>query len=569
MNGQTRASAILGLILCLVTLPAAFAQDPPVPAQDAPPDRTTPAAATETPAPDNRPVLELSLDEAVKRAMDNNLDIAVEKFNPELSAQSVRQIQGEYDPYLSSTITKGSQTDPPRNVFTGGEKVETDSALYNFGLFQSLKTGGTLTVDFDNNRSETNSVFSTFNPIFNSTFQAQLTQPLLRNFRIDGTRQQLRIAKKNREISDVQFRQTVTNTLAGVKQAYYNLLYAIENLEAQRRSLSLATKLLDENQIKVRVGTMAPLDVVSAESEVASREEGVIVAENLLAEAEDTLKQAIFPQNDAETWALRIVPTDRPSADPVPVDVNAALQRALANRTDMLTARKNLESADISVEYARNQTLPGVDFIAAYGTVGIGGTQLRDAAGQELPLPVAGGFNDALSAVFNRDFPTWRVGVNLTYPLFNRQAGALSARARLSREQSAASIRRLEMTIAAEVRSAGRSVETDMKRVQSTRAARTLAARRLDAEEKKFAAGMSTNFLVTQAQRDLALAEVAEIRAIADYRNSLVNFERVQEAGFGGGGGTLTIGSSSNGGGSNGGGSNGGGSNQGNNGSTF
>ena len=186
MNGHTRASAILGLILCLVTLPAAFAQDPPVPAQDAPPAQTTPAAATETPAPDNRPVLELSLDEAVKRAMDNNLDIAVEKFNPELSAQSVRQIQGEYDPYLSSTITKGSQTDPPRNVFTGGEKVDTDSALYNFGIFQSLKTGGTLTVDFDNNRSETNSVFSTFNPIFNSTFQAQLTQPLLRNFRVDG-----------------------------------------------------------------------------------------------------------------------------------------------------------------------------------------------------------------------------------------------------------------------------------------------------------------------------------------------------------------------------------------------
>ena len=240
------------------------------------------------------------------------------------------------------------------------------------------------------------------------------------------------------------------------------------------------------------------------------------------------------------------MPTDRPSADPVPVDVNAALQRALANRTDILTARKNLESADIYVEYAREpDACPGLDFVAAYGTTGIGGTQLRDAAGQALPLPVAGGFNDALSAVFGRDFPTWRVGVNLTYPLFNRQAGAHSARAQHLARPERRAVRRLEMPIAAEVRSAGRAVETNMKRVQSTRAARVLAAQRLDAEEKKFAAGMSTNFLVTQAQRDLALAEVAELRAIADYRKSLVNFERVQEAGFGGGGGTLTINSSS------------------------
>jgi outer membrane protein TolC len=545
MNGQTRASAALGLFLCFAPILPAFAQDAPDAPQEPPPpaqDATAPALQTQGP---DRPVLELSLDEAVKRAMENNLDIAVERFNPDFSAQGVRQVEGAYDPYFSSTLTKNSQTDPPRSAFTGGEKVDTDIDVYNVGLFQSLKTGGTLSVDFNNNRTATNNVFSTFNPIFNSTFNAQLTQPLLRNLRIDGTRQQLRIAKKNREISDVQFRQTVTNTLAGVKQAYYNLLYAIENLDAQRRSLSLAKKLLDENQIKVRVGTMAPLDVVSAESEVATREEGVIVAENLLAEAEDIVKQAIFPKSDPETWALRIVPTDRPSADPVPVDVNAALQRALENRTDMMTARKNLESADISLEYARNQTLPGVDLVAAYGSVGIGGTQLRDAFGDPLPLPISGGYGDAVSTLFDREFPSWSIGVNLTYPLFNRQARATSARARISREQSLASIRRLEMQIAAEVRSAARAVETDMKRVESTRAARVLSVRRLDAEEKKFAAGMSTNFLVTQAQRDLALAEVAEIRAIADYRNSLVNFERVQEAGFGGGGGTLTISSSS------------------------
>jgi HAE1 family hydrophobic/amphiphilic exporter-1 len=158
---------------------------------------------------------------------------------------------------------------------------------------------------------------------------------------------------------------------------------------------------------------------------------------------------------------------------------------------------------------------------------------VRDEQGNLLPTPIAGGFGDAVSDVFGRDFPTWSIGVNVSYPLFNRSAKAQAARARLSREQLEASLRRLEIQVTQEVRSAARAVETNFKRVQSTQAARVLQERRLDAEEKRFAAGMSTNFLVTQSQRDLAVAEVAELRAVADFRKSLVNFERVQEAGGG------------------------------------
>jgi outer membrane protein len=493
----------------------------------------TPARAQE-PAPPDRPILELSLDDAVKRTLENNNDIAVERYNPELSEESIRLYRGNYDPLLTSTISQNSRTSPASNAFAGAQTVDSKTTTYNFGAVQELKTGGNLRVDFTNNRGNTNSVFNTFNPSYNSSLNANLSQPFLRNFKIDANRLQLRVAKKNREISDVQFQQTVTNTVANVKDLYYDLLYAIDNLEAQRKSLSLAQKLLDENQIKVRVGTMAPLDVVAAQSEVASREEGVIVAEALVAEAEDAIKRAIFAENDSATWALRIVPTDRPTAEPMAVDVESATKRAIEQRTDVVAARKNLENADANVQYASNQKLPDLNLIAAYGSSGIGGTVIeREGFGGPIIRTIPGGYNDALSNVFGRDFPTWTFGVNFTYPIFNRQAQANSARAKISRDQTVASLRRLEMQVASEVRSAGRAVETNYKRVESTRAARVLAEQRLDAEQKKFAAGMSTNFAVTQAQRDLALASVLELRAVADYRKSLVNFERVQLAGGG------------------------------------
>jgi outer membrane protein TolC len=181
-----------------------------------------------------------------------------------------------------------------------------------------------------------------------------------------------------------------------------------------------------------------------------------------------------------------------------------------------------------------------VDFVGAYGTAGLGGTQLiRDGFGGPIIDTVPGGYGDALDAVFGRDFPTWTVGVNVTYPLFNRRASASAAQARLAKDQAIAALNRLELQVAQDVRNAGRNVESNFKRVESTRAARVLQERRLDAEEKKFAAGMSTNFLVTQAQRDLATAEVNDITAVLDYRNSLIEFERVQEAGVGAGSGVI------------------------------
>ena len=455
----------------------------------------------------------------------------MQRFEPQDQAEAVKQLRGFYDPLLTSTLRRSSSTEPARDVFSGGENVEADFSTYDFGVVQNLPTGGAFRADLTNGRTETTNENVLFNPGFRSGLDLSVTQPLLRDFKIDSQRLQLRIAKRNKDISDIQFRQTVVNTIASVKQQYYDLIYSIDNLEAQRKSLALASKLLDENQIKVRVGTMAPLDVVAAESEVAGREEAVIVAEAALLDAEDELRRAIFKDNAGENWTLRILPTDRPSADPSPVDANAAVLNALEKRTDVVAARKSLENSYDNQTFARNQKLPAVDFVGTYGTTGQAGTRILDENGQPLVVPVTGGFGSALGDVFGRDFPTWSVGLQISYPIFNRAASASAARARLSREQAEVSLRRLEIQVTQEVRSAARAVETNFKRVQSTQAARVLQERRLDAEQKRFNAGMSTNFLVTQSQRDLAVAEVAELRAMADYRKSIVNFERVQEAG--------------------------------------
>jgi outer membrane protein len=496
-----------------------------------------------------RPTLQLSLDEAVKRALENNVDIAVDRYNPDLSAQSVRSAEGYYDPFLFSTLTHSSADTKGTTAISGGTVVNSKTEVWNFGVSLPIQTGAGFTVTFNNNKRDSNSNLTSYSPLFNSALNLSLTQPLLKNFRVDSPRTQLRLTKKNREITDVQFRQTVINTVATVKIAYWELIYAIDNLDAAQKSLDLAKKLLEENEIRVKVGTMAPLDVVSAQSEVAGREQGVIVAENALANAEDQLKRYVFPQNDPAMWSTRIAPTDRPSAEPVPVDMEAAVKNALENRTDMVAARKSLEKDDLSLRFARNQLLPQVDLTATYGAAGAGGTQLiRDPAfGGPVVDTVPGGYSDALSQVFGRDYPTWSVGLYLTYAIPNRSLKASAAAAQITKEQNLASYRRLELQVAQEVRTAARGVESGFRNVTAATASRVLYAQRLDAEEKKFAAGMSTNYLVTQAQRDLATAEVIELRAIADYRESIINFQRVQEAGVSGYGAVTVLSSSSGG----------------------
>lgn len=287
---------------------------------------------------------------------------------------------------------------------------------------------------------------------------------------------------------------------------------------------------------------MAPLDVVQADAEAATRRQALALAEATLQTAEITLKVLIVNGTDDEMWRARITPIDRPEFRPEPLDVEGAVRRALQTRTDLEQARKTIDSNDVTLRFLRNQTLPAVDAVANYTSQGIGGTQfVRSGLGGSATQIIPGGYSDALTRLVARDYPVWQVQVNISYPLGGSVADASLARARVQRNQSTAQLRALELQVAAEVTNAALQVESTLKRYEAAAVARELAQTRLEAEQSRFEVGLSTNFFVVQAQRDLATAQNTELRALLDYRRSQVDYSRVQEAPAGRGGGITAI----------------------------
>ena len=479
--------------------------------------------------------VELTLDDATARALERNLDIAVERLNPQLQDYNIERILASYRPTVTSTFSTRSQTQPPTSQLNGGLVVNTDQNSYNTGLTQTVPWGGgNASVSWNNQRSASNNSFSNFNPSLSSTFQASYTQPLLRNFRIDGTRQQLTITKINRDVSDIQLRALLATTVANVRNAYWDLLYAVQAVEVARASLALAERLIEDNRARVEVGTLAPLDVVQAEAEAATRRQALVQAESTMQTAELSLKRLIVNGTGDELWRARITPIDRPEFSAANIDVESSVLFALGNRTDIERARKTIESNDVTMNYLQNQTLPGLDLTANYTTQGVGGNQfIRQGLGGDATQVIPGGFGDAVSSLAQFKYPVWQVQLNVSYPLGGSAQDASYARARVQRNQSTAQLRALELQVATEVTNAALQVTNSLTRYQAAQSARSLSETRLDAEQSRFEVGLSTNFFVVQAQRDLITAQDSELRALLDYRRAQVDFQRVQETGGG------------------------------------
>lgn len=500
------------------------------------------AVRAQTPASGS--VRRLTIDDAVRLALEQNLSLRVERFNPQISDLSLAQARTAWTPAVRTTLTTTGR-DAPVNSFLSGAQNKVTSGLFSSAVdvTQAFPWGGSASASWDSSRSTTNNLFSNFNPTLQSNVAFQYVQPFARNFRIDAARQQLLVTRKDREISDVQLRQTVVNTVRNVKNGYWDLAYAVASLAVQQQSLDLARRSVRDTRARVEIGTMAPIDIVAADAEVAQREEAVIVAEAAIEQTEDRLRSLILDPAIPDFWNVHFELTDVTPLQVQPIDLDAAVRNASINRTDLQQARKTLESSDINLRYLRNQTLPDVNLQLNYGLTGLGGTQF--VRGQGFPGPVVGqlehGFGSVLGDVFRNDFPNWSLSVTLGYPIGVAAAEANFARARLQYTQSETQIRNLELQVVTQVRDAGRQAHTNAKRVESTRVARQLSEQRLQAEEKKSAAGTSTSFFVFQAQRDLAQARNNELRATLDYTRSLVDFETVQESSLGGNGGSVTV----------------------------
>ena len=489
-------------------------------------------------------VLKITPDEAVRMALENNLGVQADRLGPQIQTYAVAEARAAYGLNLTSTTLNRSATSPPTDFLTSGADnsiLSSDNFRTGAGIQQAVPWGGgRYTVGIDASRLTTNNPTNPFNPQLDSSLAASYTQPLLRNFRMDGARQNLLQSQKGQEIADVQLRQTLTQTSRSVRNAYFNLVNAIGQLQVANKSLELAQTSLRNNNKKVELGTIAPIDIVQAEAEVARTEEQVIVAEGQIQSAEDALRVLIMNPSQPDFWTTKLEPGEQPTLAPQPLNVDAAIANALANRTDLLQTRKQMEQTDITMKYLRNQKLPAVDVIGNYNVQGVAGTQFQfDRNSATFPPPILGqsqrSFNDALRDVFANDFKTWSVGVNVTYPIGTSAADAGLAQARLQREQQTTNQRDLETIVVAQVRDAARQVTTALKRVETTQKARQLAEQNLQAYEKRLAVGLSDTFLVIQAQRDLTGQLNNELAAIIAYNRALINFEAVQVVPPGGG----------------------------------
>jgi outer membrane protein TolC len=501
------------------------------------------------------PTVPLSLDEAVKLALERNLEIRVQRLNPELQDIALASARAFYAPSLTSAINRSSQVGTPSNQLQlsgTGRGVTQDQFTYNGSVTQNVKWGGGLfTATLNNNRSESDSNNSLFNPQYNSTWNFNYTQPLFRDFRIDAQRRTLRVTAVQRDISDEQLRASITNMVSNVKNAYWDYVFATLAVQVAQQSLELADKLVSDNQTRVEIGTMAPIDVVQAQAEQATRRQGLVTAQNLRRTAELTLKRLIVGGTDDPNWKAVLDPTDRPDFQVEQVDLEAAIRRALAERTDVAIAKKNIDNNATTLSFLRNQAMPIVDATLNYGVAGIGGTQqVRSNVGQlgsQITQIIPGGVSDAFSSLFANRYPRWTVGLNVTYPIGTSTQEAAVARARVQLSQVEAQIKQIELQVATEITNGAINLRNTSEAVQASQAARELSTRRLEAEQSKFEVGMSTNYQVVQAQRDLNDARNSELRAILNYQKARVEFERLQQTtlqntnitviGVGGGGG--------------------------------
>ena len=483
--------------------------------------------------------LRLTADGAVKMALEHNIDLNVDRLDPQISDTRVAAATGAFKPTINTSVQRNSQVQPPASflfpIATSSEIVGSNAALAQrlpwFGT--SYNVGWTAT------HTDSNSFLNSYNPLVQSGLSVNLSQPLVRDLSIDAARQQLATTRTNRDIADTRLHESVVHTTANVKAAYWNLVTALANVEARRSALTLAQELVRVNKAKVGVGTSPPLDLVSAQAEVAANQEQVIIAETTVKQTEDRLRLLIFDTTERETWNVKIEPIDSPPVATPTVDVDAAVSRGLSERADLARARKEIDNSQIGLRYATSQRLPDVRLNASYQASGLGGTQVLRTGG--FPGTIIGSgaitsFGTVLNQLFARDFPTWALGVSVSYPIGESTEQASYARAKLERSQSEQRLKSAQAKAIQQIRDAAWKIEMNGKRIETTRAARELAEQRLDAERKRLEVGMSTSFLVIQAQRDLAQAKTNELGAVLAYDLALVDFEALQEAGPAGSG---------------------------------
>jgi outer membrane protein TolC len=459
----------------------------------------------------------LSLRECIALALERNFDIIIEGFNPRIRAADVLNEQAEFDPsvFAGYRYTGGKeQLDdaPSRWPPDRTAKVRISSPVA--GIEHRFQTGTRLNLQLSQERinsNETNSTSRFIDPSNEFRTTLSFTQPLLRDLGLDVNRARIRIAQTNQQISTSQLQDRAISVVSRVQELYWDLVFRIQELAVRRLSLKLAQDLLDQTRTQVAVGALPQLSIIESEAGVAAREETVIVAENDVRTVEDRLKELLSFFDAPHNREAPLIPTDAPVFAIEEIDLVSSLETAFAHRPDYRQAQLEIEARTLNQGFTRNQLLPTLDL---QGRVGLNGLDTE--------------VGDAFSNYTSGDFIQYQVGVAFRYPLGNQAARSRFTRARLQVEQARALLERTEQRILVEVREAARNVETNIKRVSVTRGARELAQRKLEAEEKKLAVGLSSVREILRFQDDLSREQSREIRALTDYNISLANLDRAK-----------------------------------------
>ena len=484
-------------------------------------------------AQDAKGPLSLSLEDCIVKALRDNLGVAIQVLGPQSAAEGVNAAQEKYIPSLSlSYQSRKSENAAYSYLDSPGDSTVNRTRNYNFlTASQNLPTGGTMNLNFTGYRTTTNQRGITIDPRFGTTLSFSLNQPLLKNFGLKLNRREIIVAKNNLGVSEETLKNTLMTTVYSVESAYWNLVYSIENLAVRQQSLQLAKDLLDKNQRSVEVGTLAPMEVLSARAEVATREADLIQAETQIKSNEDQLKLLLGLTETEDVNYSAVMPKDKPTYVVRQVALEEALAAAIANRPDLEISRIGIESDKLNLSYAKNQVLPEVNLSASYSAPGIDGTRLIydlspiDPNAQVIDR-IPGGLGGALEQSFKFTYPNWNLGLTLNLPLSNLFSRANLAQARLNMRQALLELEQKKQDVYLEVKNAVRAVEANYKRILAYTTARELAEQKLAAEEEKRRVGMSTNYMVLSYQRDLANARISELNAIISYNVSLASLER-------------------------------------------
>jgi outer membrane protein len=473
----------------------------------------------------------LSVSDLINLTLENNLDINVTRLSPLASEYAIRTNYRPFEPTLAIGANFTSDSSRSRTQLTGVNSVDQFVDNFNVTYAQTFQTGTDFLVQFTLNRTKTNDAFSTFNPLWLSRIQYQATQHLLNGFgRIVNTRG-IRVAQNNKTISEVQFERMVIDLVAQAEKSYWDLVFAAADIKVKEDSLALAEKTLMDNQRQVEVGTLARIDLVQSQSQVATRKEELIVSNFSQTQIQDQIKKVLSRQPDPGLVLAKITPTTDANApaDEDILPVKDAIRVALENRPELRQAILQLRNSEIEIQYAKNQLLPILDVTGSYTHSGIGGTEtIRDGFGPTASIISVnrGGAGDSFGDLLKMNSRGYAFGFNLQIPLGNGARQAEYSRITVEKKTNEENIKAVEQQIALEVRNAVNAVAMNKARIDAAQASRALADEQYRAEQRRFTLGASTIRFVLEEQRNLEQAQTNENGALVNYRKALVDYDR-------------------------------------------